>query len=85
MTRRGRQRLGLDPCTDRFEQIADLHAAGHGTTEIAAKLSIRRSMVSRVRAILRAAEQRGRESAVKAARAAEHGSEPFPKYSESAS
>jgi IS30 family transposase len=82
MSRRGRLRTGLDLCLDHVEEIAKLDAAGYGTAEIQAKLSTRRSTISRVRAILRAAEERGRESAVRDAAESEPGAEPFPKYAE---
>jgi hypothetical protein len=85
MSRRGRLRTGLDLCLDHVEEIAKLDGAGLGTAEIQAKLSIRRSTISRVRAILRGAEERGRESAIGDAAVAERGAEPFPKYAEEGS
>lgn len=82
MSRRGRSRLGLDPCMDGVEKIAALHEQGLGTAEIQAKLSIRRSTISRVRALLRAAEARGYAKAIEDAEASERPAEPFPKYPE---
>lgn len=82
MRRRGRRPLGLGPCLAQFERVAELHARGFGTTEIQAELSIRRDTISRIRAILRLAEERGRESVAGVTEAAERRAEPFPKYPE---
>jgi hypothetical protein len=85
VSRRGRPRTGLDPCLEHIEEIARLHADGLGTTEIQAKLGGRRHAISRVRALLRTAEKRGRESAVQDAEASERAAEAFPKYPTEAS
>ena len=85
MSRRGRSRLGLDPCMDGVEKIAGLCEQGLGTAAIQAQLSVRRSTISRVRALLRAAEARGYAKAVEDAGSAERAGDAFPKYSEKAS
>ncbi len=85
MSRPGRRALRLDPCLDRIEEIADLDAAGLGTTEIQARLNVRRATISRVRALLRTAEARGYAKAVEDFAASERATQPFPKYPEAES
>jgi hypothetical protein len=59
LSRRGRRALGGEQWLARFEAIADAHARGLTTTEIQAEVGGRRSVISRVRALLRDAEARG--------------------------
>jgi len=82
VSRRGRPRTGLDLCIDRVEQIAHLHAAGYGTAAIQSKLGGRRSTISRVRALLAAAEARGRGTVAGDTGEAESARGPFPKCPE---
>lgn len=82
MSLRGRPRVGLDPCIDRVEEIAHLHAAGYGTAAIQSKLGGRRSTISRVRALLTAAEERGRATVAGGTGDAESARGAFPKCAE---